>query len=153
MMLMFMIIFLAAQPMLQLLMEEKSDRIAELLLGSVGPTELMAGKVIGNVAGSLVVFAVYATGGLFVAYQNDWSLQLPWSIIPWLLVFQLLGDLFFSSIFLAIGASVRELKEVQSLLLPVWLLLAAPFDGLVHSDSRPQWCRPVALSFFPRLPH
>ncbi len=149
MMLMFMVIFLAAQPMLESAMEEKSDRIAELLLGSVSSTELMAGKLLGNVAGSLVVFAVYACGGIIVAIQNDWSLQLSWTIVPWLLIFQLLGVLFFSSIFLAIGASVSELKEAQSLLLPVWLLLAAPLMVWFIAVRDPNGAVPVALSFFP----
>ena len=149
MMLMFLVIFLAAQPMLESAMEEKSDRIAELLLGSVSPTELMTGKLIGNVAGSFVVFAVYGIGGLIVALQNDWSLQISWSVIPWLLLFQLLGVLFFSSIFMAIGASVRELKEAQSLLLPVWLLLAAPMMVWFMAVRDPNGVVPVALSFFP----
>ena len=149
MMLMFMVIFLAAQPMLESAMEEKSDRIAELLLGSVSPTELMAGKLIGNVAGSLVVFAVYASGAVIVALRNDWSLNLSWTIVPWLLCFQLLGVLFFSSIFLAIGASVSELKEAQSLLLPVWLLLAAPLMVWFLAIRDPNGAVPVALSFFP----
>lgn len=149
MMLMFMVIFLAAQPMLESAMEEKSDRIAELLLGSVSPTELMAGKLLGNVAGSLVVFAVYASGGIIVAIRNDWSLDLPWTIVPWLLLFQLLGVLFFSSIFLAIGASVSELKEAQSLLLPVWLVLVAPLMVWFIAVRDPNGAIPVALSFFP----
>lgn len=149
MMLMFLVIFLAAQPMLESAMEEKSDRIAELLLGSVSPTELMTGKLIGNVAGSFVIFAIYGVGGLIIAHQNDWSLDLSWTVIPWLLLFQVLGVLFFSSIFMTIGASVRELKEAQSLLLPVWLVLLTPMMIWVVAIRDPNGAVPVALSFFP----
>ncbi|MGA2258024.1 MAG: ABC transporter permease, partial [Thermoguttaceae bacterium] len=49
MMLMFMTIFLAAQPMLESVLEEKSQRIAEVLLGSVNAQQLMAGKLLGGV--------------------------------------------------------------------------------------------------------
>ncbi len=149
MMLMFMVIFMAAQPMLESGMEEKQHRIAELLLGSVAPTELMTGKLLGNVAGSFVIFAVYALGGLSILQHNDWDVSLRWSQLPWLLVFQVLGVLFFSSIFLAIGASVSELKESQSLLLPVWLLLAFPMMVWFVAVRDPNGIVAVALSFFP----
>ncbi len=149
MMLMFMVIFLAAQPMLESGMEEKSGRIAELLLGSVSPTKLMTGKLLGNVCGSFVVFAFYGIGGWFVLQHNDWDMHLPWSLMPWLILFQILGVLFYSSIFLTIGASVSELKEAQSLLLPVWLVLVLPMMVWFTAIRDPNGVLPVALSFFP----
>lgn len=45
MMLMFMVILMAAQPILESAMEEKSLRISEVLLGSVTPSQLMGGKL------------------------------------------------------------------------------------------------------------
>jgi ABC-type Na+ efflux pump permease subunit len=149
MMLMFMVIFMAAQPMLESGMEEKQHRIAELLLGSVSPKELMTGKLLGNVAGSFVIFAIYGLGGFLIAQHNQWDFNLGWSQAPWLLVFQVLGVLFFSSIFLAIGASVSEIKEAQSLLLPVWLLLMFPMMVWFVVVRDPNGAVAVALSFFP----
>ena len=49
MMLMFMVIFMASQPMLESVLEEKSQRIAEVLLGSANPFQVMMGKLIGTV--------------------------------------------------------------------------------------------------------
>jgi ABC-2 type transport system permease protein len=149
MMLMFMVIFMAAQPMLESAMEEKQHRIAELLLGSVTSTELMAGKLIGNVAGSFVIFTFYACGALIVANKNAWELSLDWTQLPWLIVFQILGVLLYSSIFLTIGASVSELKEAQSLLLPVWLLLVSPLMVWFMAIRDPNGIVAVSLSFFP----
>jgi ABC-2 type transport system permease protein len=149
MMLMFMVIFMAAQPMLESAMEEKQHRIAELLLGSVNATELMTGKLIGNVAGSFVIFAFYASGALIVANRNAWELNLDWTQLPWLIVFQILGVLLFSSIFLTIGACVSELKEAQSLLLPVWLLLVCPLMVWFVAVRDPNGPVAVTLSFFP----
>ncbi|MDG2220947.1 MAG: ABC transporter permease [Rubripirellula sp.] len=149
MMLMFMVIFMAAQPMLESAMEEKQHRIAELLLGSVTSTELMAGKLIGNVAGSFVIFTFYACGALIVANKNALELSLDWTQLPWLIVFQILGVLLYSSIFLTIGASVSELKEAQSLLLPVWLLLMSPLMVWFVAVRDPNGIVAVSLSFFP----
>ncbi|MCC6494153.1 MAG: ABC transporter permease, partial [Pirellulales bacterium] len=44
MMLMFMVILLSAQPLMEGIMEEKNNRIAEVLLGSVNTSQLMLGK-------------------------------------------------------------------------------------------------------------
>ncbi len=149
MMLMFMVIFLAAQPMLESGMEEKTQRIAEVLLGSVSPTQLMAGKLLGNVAGSLMIFLIYGLGGWLVADTNEWTKELPWSLVPWFIVFQLLGVLFFSSIFLTVGASISELKEAQSLLMPVWLVMVAPMMIWLVALRDPNGPVAVTMSFFP----
>ena len=147
--LMFLVIFLAAQPMLESGMEEKGQRIAEVLLGSVSPSQLMAGKLVGNVLGSLMIFAIYGIGGGFILQRNGWATHLPWTLLPWFVVFQLLGVVFFSSIFLTIGAAISELKEAQSLLLPVWLVLLAPMMVWIVAVRDPNGPVAVTLSFFP----
>lgn len=149
MMLMFLIIFLAAQPMLEAVMEEKSDRIAEVLLGSVSAKQLLTGKLIGNVFGSLTVFVFYALGGYTLAAINGWTDFVPFSMVPAFVVYQILGVLFFSSIFMAIGSAVRQLKEAQSLLLPVWMLMFLPMFVWFNVIQEPNSIVPVALSFFP----
>ncbi len=149
MMLMFMVILMAAQPMLESAMEEKSLRISEVLLGSVTPSQLMGGKLIGNVAGSLVIFVLYGAGGLFFLNYQGLADKMPMSLLPWFLLFQLLGVLFFSSIFLTVGASVNELKEAQTLLLPVWLVLMAPMMVWFIAIREPNGIVATTLSFFP----
>jgi len=149
MMLMFLVIFLAAQPMLESAMEEKSQRIAEVLLGSVTPSQLMTGKLLGNVAASLLVFSLYGIGGYVIAVRQDMQDLIPLHLVPWFVVFQVLGVLFFSSIFMAIGASVRELKEAQSLLLPVWLVMMLPMMVWFIAVRDPLGPVSVSLSLFP----
>ncbi len=149
MMLMFMVILMAAQPMLESAMEEKSLRISEVLLGSVTPSQLMGGKLLGNVAGSLVIFVLYGAGGLFFLNYQGLADKIPLSVLPWFLLFQLLGVLFFSSIFLTVGASVNELKEAQTLLLPVWLVLMAPMMVWFIAIREPNGIVATTLSFFP----
>ncbi len=149
MMLMFLVILMAAQPMLESAMEEKSLRISEVLIGAVSPSQLMGGKLLGNVAGSMVIFLLYGCGGLFVLNQQNLMSSLPISVIPWFIIFQILGVLFFSSIFLVVGASVNELKEAQSLLLPVWLMLMAPVMVWFIAVRDPNGMVATTLSFFP----
>ena len=115
MLLMFMVVFMSSQPMLESVLEEKSQRIAEVLLGSCSPFELMCGKLIGTVAGSLTIFAIYIFGAFAIASSRGYLDQVPFHLIPWFVVFQIVAVLFYASIFLAIGASVSQLKEAQSL--------------------------------------
>lgn len=149
MMLMFMVIFMASQPMLESVLEEKSARIAEVLLGSASAWQLMTGKLIGTVAGSLTIFLVYLGGAIGLAIGQDWLDYIPLSLIPWFVIFQILGVLFFASIFLAVGASVNQLKEAQSLLLPVWMLLMSPMFVWILLIRDPNGSLATWFSFFP----
>lgn len=149
MILMFAVIFMAAQPMLESVMEEKSQRIAEVLLGSVNSFQLMTGKLLGTVSGSLTVFLIYSTGLLGMAYYNGSLEQLPLDLAPWFLTFQVLGVLFYASIFLAIGASVSQLKEAQALLLPVWLMMMSPMFAWLLLVRDPLGKTSTLISFFP----
>ena len=126
MMLMFMVIVLAAQPMIESVMEEKSQRIAEILLGSVSPSQLMAGKLLGCVAGSLTIVLVYGLGALGVAQYYHVLHLVPLAIVPWFLIYQVFAVLLFGSLFMTVGACVNHLKEAQGMLIPIWLLIMFP---------------------------
>jgi ABC-type Na+ efflux pump permease subunit len=119
------------------------------LLGSVSPTQLLTGKLIGNVAASLLVFALYAAGAYAFLVQRNMQHLVPMSLVPWFLVFQILGVLFFSSIFIMIGASVRDLKEAQSLLLPVWLFMMLPMMVWFIAVRDPLGPVAITLAMFP----
>src|SRR3989442_6849151 len=62
MFLMFMLVLVGATPLMQAVVEEKMQRIAEVLLGSIRPFELMLGKLLGMVGVSLTLAAVYLGG-------------------------------------------------------------------------------------------
>jgi ABC-2 type transport system permease protein len=126
MMLMWLVIFLVTQPMLECVLEEKSQRIAEVLLGSANAFQLMAGKLIGGVAGSLTVVLIYGVGATGVAWYYDALDLIPLRVVPWFLVYQVLAVLMFGSLFMAVGAAVNERKEVQGLLMPVYLIMMIP---------------------------
>jgi ABC-2 type transport system permease protein len=109
----------------------------------------MAGKLLGNVAGSLVIFAIYGLGGFFLLKRWDLLSMLPGSLTAWFLAFQLGAVLLFSSLFLVIGASVNQLKEAQTLLMPVWMMLIAPLMVWFFALRDPNGFLATALSFFP----
>ncbi len=149
MMLMFMVIFMASQPMLESVLEEKSNRIAEVLLGSASPWQLMTGKLLGTVGGSMTILMIYLVGGWLVASYRGWTQYIPLDLVPWFLVFQVFGVLFFASIFMAVGASVTQLKEAQSMLMPVWLVMMSPMFVWLAIIRDPNGTLATWFSFFP----
>jgi ABC-type Na+ efflux pump permease subunit len=149
MMLMFMVIFMAAQPMLESVLEEKSSRVVEVLLGSVNPTQLMTGKLLGTVGGSLTILSVYLLGTILAAQAKGVWTSVPWDLLPWFLLFQILGVLFFAAIFMAVGSAVSQLKEAQSMLLPVWLLMMIPMFVWFQIVREPNGPLATGLSWLP----
>lgn len=147
MMFMFMVIFLAAQPALESVLEEKSQKIAEVLLGSANTFQLMIGKLIGVVGGSLTVFSIYITGIVIVAVNQNYDV--PFEILPWFVVFQVLGVFFFGALFMAVGASVNQLKEAQAMLIPIWMLLMCPMFVWPILVGEPNGSVAVGMSLFP----
>src|SRR5262245_6262671 len=126
MMLMFMMVMATATPLLNSVLEEKMQRIAEVLLGSIPPFQLMLGKLLGSVAVSLTMVAVYLTGAFVALDRSGYGQYFPTELVSWFVVFQVLAVVMFGSIFIAIGAAVSDLKEAQSMMTPVILLLVFP---------------------------
>jgi len=116
--------------------EEKSSRVVEVLLAAVSPTELMAGKILGQMAVGAVMLAVY--GGLMIVAVFAFSLMgmISFGVVFYLFVFFILSSVTIAALMAAIGAAVNEIREAQSLLTPVMLVIMLPmmFMGPIASD-------------------
>ncbi len=149
MMLMVISIFMTAQGLVQSVVEEKQLRIAEVLMGSVNPTQLMAGKLLGNVGASLVMVTVYLSGGIGLAWYYESLDIVPLHLLGWFFVYQVLAVLLFGSIFVAIGAACSNMSETQNLMLPVMLLAMLPMFIWFNVLQDPLSQFAVAASLFP----
>jgi ABC-2 type transport system permease protein len=147
--LMFMMIMIGASPAMQSVLEEKMARIAEVLLGSVRPFDLMLGKLIGMVAVSLTVAVVYLGGAYVVAYQYGFTDFLSPQLLTWFFIFQVMAVLMYGSLFIAIGAAANDMKETQSLLLPVMLIACLPMFVLGAIITDPNSTFATICSFVP----
>ena len=149
MMLMFMMITLGATPLINSVIEEKMQRIAEVMLGSATPFQMMLGKLIGSVGVSLTVVAVYIIGGSFAATRVGAGDLVPYSVLPWMFAFLIGAILMFGSMFVAIGAACNDLKEAQSLMMPVWILVCIPMFVWIQVVREPMSSFSVGISFVP----
>jgi ABC-2 type transport system permease protein len=151
-MLMFMMIFIGATPLMQGVIEEKSQRIAEVLLGSVRPFALMLGKLLGTVGVATTLAVVYLGGAYAVAHhypEYGITEHLPAPLIAWFLVYQTLGVLMFGSLFIAVGAACTSAQESQTLLLPVMLVAMLPMFVMTNIVMEPNGPLAVGASFVP----
>jgi ABC-2 type transport system permease protein len=149
MMLMFMVVMMTATPFMQSVVEEKMQRIAEVLLGSVPPFELMMGKLIGMVCVSLTIAAVYLGGAYWAAQRFGFAEFISPDLLLWFVILQSLAGLMYGSLFIAIGAACTDMKETQNLLLPVMLLVCLPLFFLGNIMREPNSAIARGLSFFP----
>ena len=151
MILMFMGIMTGGQYMLTSTIEEKSTRVVEVLLSAVSPMELMAGKLLGSVGVSLVAMGLYLLMGLaLLTSLSMFGLVNPW-LIFYLLIFFLIGFFVVGSLMLAVGASVNEISEAQSLQTPLLLIIMVPLFVWPAISRNPNSLFATVVSFLPPI--
>jgi ABC-2 type transport system permease protein len=147
---MFLVLMMVANPLMQGVVEEKMHRIAEVLLGSLSPFELMLGKLLGMAAVSLTIVTIYLLGAIWAAHHYGFGDYLPPAgLLVWFFVFQTLAALMYGAVFAAIGAACTDMKETQNLLLPVMLICCVPMFLLTNVIRDPNSPVVIAVSFFP----
>ncbi len=147
--LMVMNVLMGATPLMQGVVEEKMQRIAEVLLGSVPPFGLMLGKLVGTVGVSLTMGGFYLAGFFWAAHRYGFGEYLSTPLILWFILFQALAALMYGALFIAVGAACTDMKETQSLMWPVMLLACLPLFVLGHVVQEPHGPVARTLSYFP----
>jgi len=149
--LMFMSVMTAGTHLLNAIIEEKMSKISEVLLGSVTPFQLMAGKLLGVVGVSLLLTSVYLLGGFYLVFSSGrWDLLDP-GLIAWFLVFMVCASLLFGSIFLALGSACSDLKDAQSMMQPAMILILLAYMGSFIVIQNPESNIAIGMSFFPTM--
>jgi ABC-2 type transport system permease protein len=131
---MYMTVLIYGITVMRSVIEEKSSRVVEVLLGSVTPMQLMAGKIIGVGAVGLTQLGIWLASGIILGGQGfaasgpvlGDTLQdahVPTAAMVLLPVFFVLGYLTYSCLYAAIGAMCNSDDEAQQLQLPVTLPL------------------------------
>ncbi|MEW6367282.1 MAG: ABC transporter permease [Acidobacteriota bacterium] len=142
--------------------EEKSTRIVEVLLSSVSPFRLMAGKILGVGSVGLTQYLIWAAfGALISAYgalvagaflpRQDLSsfVNIPISVLLYFLLFFVLGYFVYATLYAGIGAMVNSEDESQQVQLMVTMFLVLPIMLTPLVLKSPDSRLSVALSLFP----
>jgi len=142
--------------------EEKGSRIMEVMLSSVTPRDLMAGKIVGVGAVGLTQIAIWITlsvalsSPMVVALKSMGGMNIPASSIVYFAVFFLLGYLLYSVLYAAIGAMVNSEQEAQQVqfivLMPLIFamviagtVIQQPSSQLAFWTSMIPFCAPMLM--------
>jgi ABC-2 type transport system permease protein len=149
--LMWISVFTAGQYLLSSTIEEKSNRVMEVLLSAVSPMELMVGKILGQMAVASLVLAVYAGAGLTTLVALSLKHLIDPMQIVYLCVYFVIGFALVACMMAAVGSAVSDVREAQSLLTPVMLVLIIPMMLWMPILRNPNSLFAQIVSFIPPI--
>ncbi|MBN1796823.1 MAG: ABC transporter permease [Sedimentisphaerales bacterium] len=142
-------IILIGQHILSSVIEEKNSRIIEVLLSAVSPIELMAGKILGLVCAGMTVMAIWCLMALSLGSFKGFELNLSFYFVLIFIVYYVLGFLFFSALMAGIGSLCNTIKESQSLMTPLVMILIIPMISWYELAKNPNGLFARVLSMVP----
>lgn len=146
--LLMMMVVYSGQMLVRSMIEEKSSRLIEMLVSSSTPDEILTGKILG--LGSLgmtqifiwSMFGIALVGGAVIpvnAFKN---------ILPMLIYF-ILGFLFYTTLFVGIGSAVNTEQEAQQITTYLSLILMLPVIIAIPAIQNPDFIVTRIFSYFP----
>ena len=151
MLILYMAIILYAVNVLRSVVQEKTNRVVEIMVAAAKPRALMLGKILGVGAVGLVQVAVWVGMamlsmkyraellGVVGVHAGGWNVP-PLRAIDVVIVLSyfVLGYFFYAALYAAIGAMVSSDQEAQQVQTPVAMLLVVPVlcVQLVANDPR-----------------
>ena len=139
------------------IIQEKTSRVFEVMLATVKPSDILAGKLIGAGAVGLTQIGIWLVAGVAIlispfaaaALTGDFAVQFSWTECVLFPVYFVLGYALFSSLFAGLAATCETEQELQMYMplaaAPTWLSFAMIL--LIINDSNSIWS--VAASLFP----
>jgi ABC-2 type transport system permease protein len=149
MLLMFMLVMMSAIPQLSSVMEEKNEKIAEVLLGTITPFQFMMGKVMGGIGVSLTTAAIYVGAGVFTLNYIGMESLIPMDVLPWFFIYTVLFILMVGSGMAALGATCNDNKDAQSLTFPGILPALIPMFLIVPVIANPTGPMATTMALIP----
>jgi ABC-2 type transport system permease protein len=132
------------------MVEEKSNRVIEVLLSSCTSRDLMVGKILGLSGLGILQMLVYATIGLALTLKTNMNLLQP-DYFFLTLLYAILGYLFYAAVFVAAGSPVTTEQEAQQITAYISMFLVMPFALIMLVMQNPDSLLVKILSYIPFL--
>ncbi len=150
-MMLFFALLPTGQILLRSVIEEKTNRVIEVLVSSVTPLELMVGKILGLGAVGLTLLGTWAAAAVLLSVQFGRDLPVSPAEFGLFALYFVPGYFFFAALLGTIGSLVSSEREAQPFLTPISLTLLLPVMlGIAIAQNPDHWLA-RALSFFPPL--
>ena len=141
--------------LMQSVIEEKSNRIVEVLLSSVKSKELMTGKILGTAITGILQMVIWLSPVIIVA-STGW-IKLPFEIVFNLSAFQIfyflinffVGLIIFLGLFAAVASIFDNVQDTQSAMFPLIMLIMIPFFITISMMKNPTNSLAKIASMFP----
>ena len=155
--LMYMVIALYGMNVARSIIEEKTSRIFEVMLATIRPEEMMAGKILGVGSVGITQVGIWLTAALLLSASAIASnlggqgihVALTAAQIVYFFVYFILGYAFYSSIAAALGAMTNSEHELQQLNLFLVLPLVVCFVTLKSILTYPDSAMACVLALIP----
>jgi ABC-2 type transport system permease protein len=147
------LLILFGQFVAQGVVEEKSSRVVELLLATMRPWQLLAGKILGlGLLGlaQILLIAVVAVGGALAFDLVDIPEELvgtAGSVVAWFV----LGYAFYAAIFAVAASLVSRQEDLGTVIMPTTLVLFGGFIIGIQAASQPDGALARITSYVPGL--
>lgn len=154
-MLFYIVIMTSASLMLSSVTKEKENRVLEILMTSISPTQMLVGKIFALGLAGLLQTIVWTGSGLLLLKLSGSTMnvssafQLPISFMIWGLLFFLAGYFLYASLMAGIGALVPNLREASQTTFIVIMPLILPLMLINVLINQPNGAISVFLSMFP----
>ncbi len=146
--LLMMMVIYSGQMLVRSLIEEKSNRIIEILISSCKPEELLAGKILGLSALGLTQIFIWSLIGITLVGGAVIPPEAFEGILPMLLYF-VLGFLFYTTIFVSIGSIVNTEQEAQQITTYISLVLVMPVVLAMPAIENPNSLLLKVMTYIP----
>jgi ABC-2 type transport system permease protein len=150
--LIFMLIMIlsSGQMLVRSLVEEKSNRIIEVLISSCSPVDLMLGKIIGISMLAMVQVLFWTSIGVVLVYAAELR-NLPLDNLWLMVVYFFLGFLLYAAIFVAFGSLASTEQEAQQMTGYLSMLLMLPIIVAFIATQNPNSPILVVLTMIPLI--
>ncbi|MHC4106848.1 MAG: ABC transporter permease [Planctomycetota bacterium] len=149
MMLLWGAVIASAQHLMMSTIEEKSNRVMEVLLSAVSPLQLMTGKIFGHCGVGLLIVVIYSALPLAGLFAFDQQHRIEMENIAYLFVFFFMAYFMMGSIMAAVGSAVTDIREANTLVTPVMLLMMIPLMLWLPISQAPNGSIATTFSFIP----
>ena len=146
--LLMMMVIYSGQLLVRSLIEEKSNRLIEILISSCSPEELLTGKILGLSALGLTQIIIWSFIGISLVGGAVIPPEAFENILP-MLVYFILGFLFYTTIFVGIGSIVNTEQEAQQMTTYISLILVMPIVIAVSAIQNPDTMIVKVFSYIP----
>jgi ABC-2 type transport system permease protein len=151
MMLLWISTFTSANYLLTSTIEEKSNKVMEVLLSAVSPMQLMTGKILGQGLVGLVMLFMYSTLGMGAVAAMSLMYLVPAIKLVYLGVYFIMAYFMIASIMTGVGSAVSDLREAQALVTPATLVLVIPLMLWYPISQNPNGPLATVTSFIPPI--